>query len=194
MPYTSEKPAAPETSDQLRARIPGWGADLDPADRPSVPRELAPDARRAGAHWDLPDRQPEVWPREHSIEHVGVTPVFGTSCPPKALSGVVRKLAYRRYSEARAAHWLLLLAADRIDGFESHVASLVSGRPDNPFIETGLRSERSHHGVASRLGHRRVDVVHHLLDPIVVAAPATAVAVTGYRVARFALRRARTGR
>ena len=26
-----------ETPEQLRARIPGWGADLDPVDRPSHP-------------------------------------------------------------------------------------------------------------------------------------------------------------
>ena len=39
MPYTADKPPLPETPDQLRARIPGWGADLDPKDRPSVPRE-----------------------------------------------------------------------------------------------------------------------------------------------------------
>ena len=38
MAYTSEKPELPESIDQLRARIPGWGADLDPKDRPSVPR------------------------------------------------------------------------------------------------------------------------------------------------------------
>ena len=27
-----------ESSEQLRARIPGWGVDLDPKDRPSVPK------------------------------------------------------------------------------------------------------------------------------------------------------------
>src|SRR3954447_20082500 len=29
MAYTPEKPPLAESSDQLRARIPGWGADLD---------------------------------------------------------------------------------------------------------------------------------------------------------------------
>jgi hypothetical protein len=38
MVYTPEKPPLAESSDQLRARIPGWGADLDPKDRPSVPK------------------------------------------------------------------------------------------------------------------------------------------------------------
>lgn len=136
MPYTSAHPPVPD-SDELRARIPGWGADLDPADRPSVPR-LKFDPEATGAHWDFPDRQMEKWPREKSIEHQMLTPVFGTSSPPRLLSGVVRKYAYRRFSEGRAAHWLLLIGADRIDAVESHLASFVSRRPDNPFTETGI--------------------------------------------------------
>ena len=38
MAYTAEKPPLAESSDDLRQRIPGWGADLDPSDRPAVPR------------------------------------------------------------------------------------------------------------------------------------------------------------
>jgi hypothetical protein len=51
--------------------------------------------------------------RERSIEHAFVTPVFGTSTPPKGASGALRKYAYWKYSEGRAAHWLVLIAADR---------------------------------------------------------------------------------
>jgi len=167
--YTAVRPSAP-SADELRARIPGWGVDIDPADRPSVPRQQLQE-HRTGAHWDFPERQREVRPRERSIEHRFVTPVFGTTCPPKGLSGVIRRHAYAKYSEARAAHWLLLLAADRVDAAESHVQALLRGRPVNPFVETGLRSEVSHHGVRSRFGWRRADVVHHPLDPIVAAAP-----------------------
>ena len=36
--YTDRTQTPRETSEQLRARIPGWGVDLDPKDRPSVPR------------------------------------------------------------------------------------------------------------------------------------------------------------
>src|SRR3954454_1988285 len=124
MTYTPDKPRLTESSDQLRARIPGWGADLDPKDRPSVPRERF-DPGATGAHWEFPDRQPEKWPRERSIEHAFLTPVFGTSCPPKGLSGAIRKFAYRRSSEGRAAHWLLLIGADRVDAWEAHTASLL---------------------------------------------------------------------
>src|ERR671917_670109 len=178
MPYTSEKPKLAESSDELRARIPGWGADLNPEDRPSVPRERF-DPGATGAHWDFPERQPEKWPRERSIEHKFLTPVFGTSCPPKGLSGVIRKFAYR-YSEGRAAHWLLLLGADRVDALESHLRSFLTLRPDNPITETGVLSEFSRHGISSRFGTRRADLSHQPLDPVIVAGPWVLAAGAGY--------------
>jgi hypothetical protein len=197
MTYTSERPPIAEPSESLRARIPGWGADLDPADRPSVPK-LRWQADKTGAHWDFPERQPEKWPRERSIEHAFLTPVFGTSCPPKGLSGALRKLSYRRYSEGRAAHWLLLLAADRVDAWESHLRSFATLRPDNPVTETGVRSEFTRHGLASRVGKHRADVKHHLLDPVLVAGPWVLAAYSAtravLRLARKSRRLAGTGR
>ncbi len=189
MPYTSEKPKLAESSDELRARIPGWGADLDPRDRPSVPRERF-DPGATGAHWEIPERQPEKWPRERSIEHKFLTPVFGTSCPPKGLSGAIRKYAYAKYSEGRAAHWLLLLFADRVDSKESLLRSFVSLRPDNPITETGVLSEFKRHGLSSRLGQKRADRVHQPLDLIIVGAPWVAAAGLAYvAVRRIAGRR-----
>lgn len=190
MAYTAEKPPLATSSDELRTRIPGWGVDLDPRDRPSVPREHF-DPELTGAHWDFPERQEERWPRERSIEHMFLTPVFGTSCPPKGLSGVMRKYAYRRFSEARAAHWLILIAADRVDAFESHLRSFVTTRPDNPITETGVRSEFSHHGIASRFGQKRADLLHQPIDPLIVAGPwvaAGGVAFVGLRKLGRALR------
>jgi hypothetical protein len=175
MPYTADKPSLPETSEQLRRRIPGWGVDLDPRDRPSVPKEQF-DPGATGAHWGFPDRQPELRPRERSIEHATLTPVFGTSCPTKGLSGRLRRLAYARFSEARAAHWLILLGADRIDTLESALTSAVTLRPDNPVAETGVVSEFSHRGWTSRRGVRRADVGHQVLDPFLVVGPWVAVA------------------
>ncbi|WP_089155528.1 hypothetical protein [Micromonospora sp. NBS 11-29] len=186
MPYTPDKPKLAESSDELRARIPGWGADLDPADRPSVPKEQF-DPNLSGAHWEFPERQPEKWPRERSIEHRFLTPVFGTSCPPKGLSGVIRRYSYRRFSEGRAAHWLLLLAADRVDAVESTLGSFVTRRPDNPLTETGVRSELTRHGLSSRLRGNRVDRVHHLIDPVLVAAPWVLAGGAAYLLLRRAL-------
>ena len=183
MAYTSEKPKLAESSDQLRARIPGWGVDLDPKDRPSVPQEVF-DPTFSGAHWEFPERQPERWPRERSIEHKFLTPVFGTACPPRGVSGVLRRRAYARYSEARAAHWLLLLAADRVDAVESTLRSFVSRHPDNPVTETGVRSELTHHGLGSRLRRNRTDLAHQPLDQIIVAAPWVLGAGIAYAVVR----------
>jgi hypothetical protein len=187
MTYTPEKPPIAEPSDKLRARIPGWGADLDPKNRPSVPK-LRFDPDFAGAHWEFPERQPEKWPRERSVEHKFLTPVFGTSCPPRGVSGAIRKFAYKKYSEGRAAHWLLLMAADRVDAGENHLRSFLTPRPDNPITETGVLSELSHHGVASRIGKKRADLVHQPLDPIIVAGPWVAGAAGVVYCVRKALR------
>jgi len=180
--YTKDARRSPETPQQLRARIPGWGADLDPKDRPSVPKLRFQDDL-SGAHWDFPDRQPEKWPRERSVEHAFVTPVFGSAQPPAGLSGAIRKLSYARYSEGRAAHWLLLILADRVDAWEHHLRSFATLRPDNPVTETGVRAEFTHHGVKSRLGRKRADW-HQALDPVIVAGPWLAAAGLAWSVAR----------
>jgi hypothetical protein len=192
MTYTPDKPRLVESSDALRARIPGWGVDLDPADRPSYPREQS-QADRTGAHGEFPERQPELWPRERSIEHEMLTPVFGTSVPPRGLSGVMRRYAYARYSEARAAHWLILMAADRVDSKESMLRSFLTLRPDNPVTQTGVLSELTHHGLSSRFGKRRADVVHHPLDAVIVGGPWVLSAWLGWRSGARIVRRLRGG-
>src|SRR5918997_2840349 len=179
--YTPHKPPLAESPEQLRARIPGWGVDLALEDRPSYPKlDFRDDL--TGAHWEFPERQPEPWPRERSIEHRFLTPVFGTAQPPHGLSGAVRKLSYARFSEGRAAHWLLLVAADRVDAYEEHLRSFATTRPDNPITETGVRAELTHHGLSSRKG--RIDARHQVLDPVIVAGPwlaAAGVATVGVR-------------
>lgn len=170
MAYTADKPALPTPVEELRQRIPGWGVDLDPSVRPSVPRER-PDVN--GAHWNLPEPQPELLPRERSIEHAALTPVFGTACPMHGASGTIRRLAYRRFSEARAAHWLLLIAADRVDSTGAHMRALVSGRPDNPITQSGIRAEWTHRGTREP---GRADRYHRWIDPLLVAGPWLAAA------------------
>ncbi|HEY0890643.1 MAG TPA: hypothetical protein VGE38_13625 [Nocardioides sp.] len=184
MPYTADKPVPPPSSDDLRRRIPGWGADLDPADRPAVPRERF-DPGATGAHWELPEQQPQTGPRERSIEHGRLPPVFGTSVPLKGLSGAIRGLAYRRYSEGRAAHWLLLLAADRVDVLESAARSVATPRPDNPITQTGILSEPRRHGWSSRVGRGRADTGHHLIDPVIVGLPWAAAGGAAYAAIRM---------
>ena len=170
MPYTAERPLRKaRPSEELRRTIHGWGVDLDPKDRPAVPKENF-NPGGTGAHWDFPERQPERWPREKTPEHKFLTPVFGTACPPKGLSGVIRRYAYR-YSEGRLTHWLLLVLGDRVDVLESRATAILRGRPDNPIAEAGLRSEWRRGGLRSRVGQHRGDLMHQPLDLLLAAVP-----------------------
>ena len=82
--------------------VPGWGADLDPANRPAVPMERTP-PRLDNVHWDEPAPQPRHVTVFHSNERPGMTPVFGSTVPPSGLSGKMRALAFR-YSENVIRH------------------------------------------------------------------------------------------
>jgi hypothetical protein len=183
--YVPNKSKPRETAEQLRARIPGWGADLDPADRPSVPRLQYKDDL-TGARWEFPERQSELRPRERSMEHAFVTPVFGTAQPLHGVSGAIRRLSYRRYSEGRLAHWLLLIGADRVDAWGSHLRSFATLHPDNPVTQTGVLAEFSAGGTARR---GRSDRRHHLLDPIIVGGPWVAAAGAAFVGVRRLVRR-----
>lgn len=101
-------------------RIPGWGADLDRANRPAVPMERMP-PRLEGVHWDQPTPQHSEVEILQSTEHFKRPPVFGTSVPPRGLSGWIRRRAFR-HSENDLRHWLMLLFADRVDVAESLVS------------------------------------------------------------------------
>lgn len=191
MAYTAEKPPRKaRSSEELRRTIPVWGVDLDPQNRPAVPKERF-NPQGTGAHWDFPERQPERWPREKSTEHKFLTPVFGTACPPKGLSGAIRRYAYR-YSEGQLTHWLLLVLGDRVDVLESRATAILQGRPDNPIAEAGLRSEVRRHGLRSRVGQHRGDLMHQPLDLLLAALPWVVGGVLAYR-AGHAMLAARDG-
>jgi hypothetical protein len=122
--------------------IPGWGSDLDRSQRPAVPKERRP-ARLEGVHWH------EVTPQEphvtvlHSSERPGLTPIFGSTLPPRGASGALRRVAFG-YSENDLRHWLLLLAADRVDVVEGLVGDLLHGHVPRLYAETGGRAELRH--------------------------------------------------
>ncbi len=180
MAYTREKPRTAPDREQLRRTIHGWGIDLDPANRPSVPQEQF---LETGAHWDFPDRQPEDPSREKSTEHKFLTPVYGTAQPLRGLSGAIRRHAYT-YSEGRTAHWLLLMAGDRVDVLESRIAAILSGRPDNPITETGVLRELKGGAFRTRFGQHRADLKHQPVDLLLWAAPYLALAGGVYLAAR----------
>ncbi|MBW9121825.1 hypothetical protein JNB63_17140 [Microbacterium trichothecenolyticum] len=186
MPYTADKPGSTPTAEELRARVPGWGADLAGADRPAFPREQP--GIETGAHWDMPEDQPRSGPREKSVEHERLTPVFGTAQPLHGLAGAVKRYAYDKYSEGQTAHWLLLILGDRIDSTTAHARSLFSRRPDDPLTQSGILGERGHRPFSSRFGRGRADLKHMWLDPLLVFGPWVVTAVTGFVVARWLVR------
>lgn len=127
------------TSQQLKAQVPGWGADLDHADRPAYPKERQPPRLPAHAQ-----RQPQQQVQDvevlHSIERPGITPVFGSTLPPRGLSGRVRRYAFG-FSENDLRHWLLLLLADRINVVEGLGQDLAHGHVPNLIAEMGWHAE-----------------------------------------------------
>jgi hypothetical protein len=125
------------------AHIKGWGADLDPADRPGYPKERMP-ARLPGLHWDEPEQQPETVKILCSTERDSkLTPVFGTTVPPKGLSGLMREAAFK-FSENDLRHWLILLAADRTNMVEGLAEDLVHGHIPNVLGEMGIKAAWEH--------------------------------------------------
>ena len=130
---------ADRQSVDLSSRIPGWGSDLDPAVRPGVPRDKAPQIGSEHLYPPIEQQQPRVKIHK-STEHARMPPVFGTACPPRGLSGKLRDIAYH-YSEGRLARWLTLMLADRVDVVEVIVEDLAHGHVPNIARETGLKSE-----------------------------------------------------
>jgi hypothetical protein len=120
---TTESKSDTKPRKQL-GNIKGWGADLEAENRPGIPREL--DAANVLSHpqykeivKQVPDVKIFV-----TVERDSITPVFGTSSPPRLLSGLIRGYAYR-FSEARLARWMTLLLADRVDIVESSFIDLL---------------------------------------------------------------------
>ena len=124
------------------AHIQGWGADLDHANRPAYPRERKPN-RLQGVHWHTPEQQEQTVEVLHSNERPAMTPLFGSTVPPAGASGALRRFAFR-YSENDLRHWLLLLAADRVNMVEGLVGDLSRGRVPNVYAEMGGPAELKH--------------------------------------------------
>lgn len=132
-------PVARQQQHRDTAHIHGWGADADPKQRPGYPMERTP-PRLENVHWDAPEQQEPHVKVYHSSERPGMTPVFGTTVPPSGLSGKMRDLAFH-YSENDLRHWLILLAADRVNMGEGLLSDLAHGHVPNLWKEMGMASE-----------------------------------------------------
>ncbi|MDP2867352.1 hypothetical protein [Methyloversatilis sp.] len=128
------------------AHIPGWGIDLPRSRRPAVPMERQPPRLDFQPH--PPSQQAVLVEIQHSNERPGITPLFGSTLPPKGLSGAIRRQA-SQHSENDLRHWHMLLAADRVDMVEGLAGDLMRSHLPRIYAETGGRAELRHRPAAA---------------------------------------------
>jgi hypothetical protein len=117
--------------------VPGWGVDASEDNNPTWPMRDHSQDQHEALNWERPPLQtPEVEILQ-SVEHNRLPAVFGTPNPPRGLSGVLRRAAFE-WSESRLPHWLLLMAADRVNVVEGLVDDLLRGHIPNLPKELGL--------------------------------------------------------
>jgi hypothetical protein len=125
------------------SQVPGWGIDADPENDPTYPMKKRNNGEHRGYSWPRPTQQPVEIEVLHSNERPNVTAVFGTTRPPRGLSGMLRRMAFK-YSESSYGHWLPLMAADRIGMIEGIFEDLLHGHVPNIPAELGWRAELKH--------------------------------------------------
>lgn len=130
----------PQQSDM--SHIKGWGIDANPKNDPTYPMRQRTDDSKSN-RWQRPPLQPETVEVLKSIERPTLTSVYGTSSPPKGLSGMIRRLAFK-FSEGSIGHWLYLLLADRVNMVEGVVSDVAKGQVPNFFVESGMKAQWKH--------------------------------------------------
>ena len=125
------------------ATVKGWGVDADPENDPVYPMKTRNNGEHAGYSWVRPPQQPATVEVLHSNERPNLTAAFGTSTPPKGVSGMLRRFAFK-YSESSYGHWLPLMAADRVGVVEGLLYDISHGRLPNVFAERGWRADWKH--------------------------------------------------
>ncbi|MEJ8803874.1 hypothetical protein [Pontibacter sp. H249] len=123
--------------------IKGWGIDADPKNDPTYPIKKRTNEEHKGYTWDRPTQQPINIEVFHSIERPNVTAVFGTSVPPSGLSGMIRRMAFKK-SENDYGHWLPLLIADRVNVVEGIIEDFMHGKVPNILAEKGYKADWQH--------------------------------------------------
>jgi len=123
--------------------VPGWGIDADPQNDPTYPYRIRDTDPGSRADWERPPLQSEGPEILQSIEHIRRPAVFGTANPPRGLSGMLRRAAFR-WSESNWLHWLLLMGADRLNVVEGIAEDIGRGIVPNLPAEMGVRAEWRH--------------------------------------------------
>lgn len=132
--------------------IVGWGVDANPQNDPTYPyRDRSNDDHKG--QWARPTQQEPEVELLQSVEHKQLPAVFGTASPPRGISGMIRRGAFR-YSESHWMHWLMLMGADRIDMVEGLVEDLGRAKIPNIPKEMGIGAEWKHNkkGLAAKVG------------------------------------------
>lgn len=115
-------------SNAKHADIVGWGADLDLAHRPGVPKELNRETVSSPRHHRAILAKQKPGPDINlTVERGEMTPVFGNTTLPRPVSTPLRKLAFR-FSEDKLRHWMLLLLADRVNMVEGWMEDIGQGK------------------------------------------------------------------
>ena len=122
------------------SHINGWGIDANVKNDPTYPIKKRNNDEHKGYTWDRPALQEETVEILKSVERPNITAVYGTSNPPKGISGLIRRLAYI-YSESSYGRWLSLILADRVDMVEGVFEDFAKGHVPNIAKEVGLKSE-----------------------------------------------------
>ena len=120
--------------------IPGWGIDANDENDPTYPMKNYTGADHERLRYERAQQQPVDIELLHSNERPGITRVFGTSTPPRGLSGMLRRYAFK-YSEGSSGHWFTLILADRVNVVEGIIDDLAHGHIPNIFAERGWNAE-----------------------------------------------------
>jgi hypothetical protein len=120
------------------SRSPVEAADLDPRNRPGVPRERPPQP------WPNSRFPPQRMQAEPSVPKHGrpgkqMPPVYGTAVPLRGVSGAVRRMAYG-YPDHVATHWLMLMLADRVDSWGTRAWRLAKVATPLALVFVGARA------------------------------------------------------
>ncbi|MGZ8541011.1 MAG: hypothetical protein ACXWV6_10220 [Chitinophagaceae bacterium] len=120
--------------------VKGWGIDFNPEDEPTYPMKHYTGDDHKRLDYERPPLQELNTDEYHSNERPGMSAVFGVTVQPSGVSGMMRKKAFK-YSENHYGHWLLLMAADRVNVVEGIIADIKRGHFPNIFLEKGGKAQ-----------------------------------------------------
>ncbi len=122
------------------SHIKGWGVDADPENDPTYPMKRYNGRDHLRSNYPKPEQQEETVEILKTVGRKDLSSVFGTSVPPRGLSGMIRRWAFK-YNEDSYAHWLPLIIADRVDAIEGMIDDVKQGHVCNYFAERGYGAE-----------------------------------------------------